>query len=75
MTAEEAEKVKVGDRLFPFRLWNDSTRTMRLESPTPVCGIDLTPQSQTGVSFFVRTIGNCPVLLDAGWFHPAGHQP
>jgi hypothetical protein len=60
--------VKVGDMLYPNKLWNSTEREPNcLTIPTKILGITRA-RSQSGVLFKVRTKGGFIRLLDAGWF-------
>ena len=62
-----AQSVKLGDHLVPIDLWNNSERLHRLPIPCRVRGWK-TSISQTGISFYVKTVSGQMRWLDAAWF-------
>jgi hypothetical protein len=70
MTKDEAMRVRVGDKLTPDPMWNDTTarRCRKLPDVVAVLGIIINRYSQTWIMFKVKTIGKEPICLDAGWF-------
>lgn len=69
MTREEALQVKLGDRLRPDPLWNETTPREWLQLPSPCVVVAVRRgASQTGVLFEVITCGGSRIELDAGWF-------
>jgi hypothetical protein len=68
MNREQALSVKIGDRLSPIHLWNNTNSQTKLPNLVRVLDMNSGARSQTGVLFKVQFINGEETYLDAGWF-------
>lgn len=68
MTRTRAEAIKIGDKLRPIQLWNQTERKVNhLPEVCEVTGIKFA-QCELGVMVCVMTNGGASRWLSAGWF-------
>jgi hypothetical protein len=71
--ASWTEYLREGDSVTVRKLWNDTTRKDKIETPTKVLGIQRGTNSQSGVLIRVATAMRDDAWLDASWF--VGKKP
>lgn len=67
MNREDAQEIRIGDRLKPKSLWNETEPKHKLPDVITVTELKKA-QSQTGVLVRVICTSGMERWLDAGWF-------
>lgn len=70
MNRDDAQEIRIGDKLRPKPLWNQTEPRHKLPDVITVTGIQKA-QSQTGILIRVICSSGIERWLDAGWFNDA----